>query len=220
MTVADQTQQAKPVRDGNAQKRAAILAAARALFVRDGVERTSMDAIAAEAGVSKRTVYDYYGDKRGLLLGVIEDAGATLVAALDRALDTHLSDDADLPDVPSLERALVAFADDVGTTMIATTDYAATVRLVTENTAWLPDLDEHPLATAPEEALAERFAHFAAIGLVDADDPRLAADHFNALTTLLAFNGSPTGRTPERIRQVMADGVHAWIRAYGARDRG
>ena len=62
----------KAVREGSATKRAAILATARALFLADGFERTSMDAIAAAAAVSKRTVYDYYGDKRALLLAVVE----------------------------------------------------------------------------------------------------------------------------------------------------
>ena len=50
------------------RKHAAIAAAALALIARDGYERTSVDAIAAEAGVSKRTVYSHYGDKENLFL--------------------------------------------------------------------------------------------------------------------------------------------------------
>ena len=75
-------QERKPLREGQAHKRAAILTAARSLFVESGVERTSMDAVAARAGVSKRTVYDYYGDKHRLLLGVIEDAGESALTTL------------------------------------------------------------------------------------------------------------------------------------------
>ena len=85
------TTERPPVRQGQAHKRAAILAAARDLFVGTGVDRTSMDAVAARAGVSKRTVYDYYGDKHGLLLGVVEAAGEGAVATLRELVDRHLT---------------------------------------------------------------------------------------------------------------------------------
>jgi TetR/AcrR family transcriptional repressor of mexJK operon len=208
----------KPVREGLAHKRAAILAAARALFVAQGVERTSMDAVAAEAGVSKRTVYDYYGDKHGLLMAVIVDAGESLLVTLRRAIDDHLADDAGIEDVTALERALTDFACELGTSMLASSDYTATVRLITENAAVLTELHTHPLNVAPEEAVAERLAHFASRGLLETDDPRLAADHFNALTTLLAFSGHHAEAADDKqIRKVMTDGVHAFMRAYGAR---
>ena len=47
-------------------KRTAILEAAKRLFVQHGYEGTSMDAVAAEAGVSKLTVYSHFGDKDSL----------------------------------------------------------------------------------------------------------------------------------------------------------
>jgi len=59
------------IREGAPAKRAAIESAAHALFLRDGYARTSVDAVAREAGVSKRTVYDYYGDKQRLFLDEI-----------------------------------------------------------------------------------------------------------------------------------------------------
>ena len=58
----------KALREGSTQKRSAILTAARDLFLADGFDRSSVDAVAARAGVSKRTVYDYFGDKEALLL--------------------------------------------------------------------------------------------------------------------------------------------------------
>jgi len=47
-------------------KRAAILEAAKALFVANGYETTSMEAVAEAAGVSKLTLYSHFGDKLGL----------------------------------------------------------------------------------------------------------------------------------------------------------
>ena len=52
-------------------KRAAIFDAAQELFLKRGLQGTSMDAIAAEAGVSKLTVYSHFADKDALFKEVI-----------------------------------------------------------------------------------------------------------------------------------------------------
>lgn len=52
-----------PGRPKDLEKRAAILDAAKRLFPVHGYEGVSMDAIAAEAGVSKLTVYSHFKDK-------------------------------------------------------------------------------------------------------------------------------------------------------------
>lgn len=135
------------MRQGQAPKRAAILAAAKELFVRTGVERTSMDAVAALAGVSKRTVYDYYGDKRGLLLGVVEDAGERALATLRELVDEHL-DPAHIREPDDLERALTELAAALGRSLLLSSDYLAAVRLINENEALLPELEDHPLDEA------------------------------------------------------------------------
>lgn len=57
---------AAPGRPKDVEKGAAILDAAKRLFVANGFEGASMDQIAAEAGVSKLTVYSHYGDKETL----------------------------------------------------------------------------------------------------------------------------------------------------------
>jgi AcrR family transcriptional regulator len=51
--------------------RAAVLDAARALFVRDGFAATTLQAVADEAGVSVQTVYAAFGNKQELLRQVI-----------------------------------------------------------------------------------------------------------------------------------------------------
>jgi TetR/AcrR family transcriptional repressor of mexJK operon len=55
-----------PGRPKDLAKRAAILQAAKALFAHEGYAGVSMDRIAAEAGVSKLTVYSHFGDKESL----------------------------------------------------------------------------------------------------------------------------------------------------------
>lgn len=51
-----------------------IITAARRLFLSQGYVGTTLDAVAEQAGVTKRTVYGYFPDKRALFKGVIEDA--------------------------------------------------------------------------------------------------------------------------------------------------
>jgi TetR/AcrR family transcriptional repressor of mexJK operon len=57
---------AGPGRPKDLEKRAAILSAGARLFTQRGFDATSMDAIAAEAGVSKLTVYNHFSDKENL----------------------------------------------------------------------------------------------------------------------------------------------------------
>ncbi|MFE6779435.1 TetR/AcrR family transcriptional regulator [Streptomyces sp. NPDC057702] len=55
-----------------AAKREAILRAAVAIFLREGYDRASVDAIAEEAGVSKQTIYNHFGGKERLFLAAVE----------------------------------------------------------------------------------------------------------------------------------------------------
>ncbi|MER5432627.1 TetR/AcrR family transcriptional regulator [Streptomyces sp. NPDC002588] len=209
----------KTVREGSSEKRKAILAAARDLFVHEGVDRVSMDAVAARAAVSKRTVYDYFGDKRRLFLAILSDTSESLSATGRRALDEHLPEGAPITTVPQLEAALTALAIELGTTIVGSADYAAGFALVAQERLRTPTTTDDIATAAVQEALAERLAHFVEAGLLDTDDPRLAGDHFFALTILLAYDRQPVPANPdpERVRQTMIDGVHAFIRAYATR---
>ena len=60
-----------PGRPKDLEKRAAILEAAKRLFPEHGFEGTSMDAVAAEAGVSKLTVYSHFGGKEALFIETV-----------------------------------------------------------------------------------------------------------------------------------------------------
>jgi AcrR family transcriptional regulator len=60
--------------------RAAVLAAARAVFARSGFDGARIDAIAARAKANKQRIYAYFGSKEGLFAAVQSEAIATLAA--------------------------------------------------------------------------------------------------------------------------------------------
>ena len=206
----------KTLREGSTQKRAAILTAARELFLSDGFDRTSVDAVAARAGVSKRTVYDYFGDKQTLLQAVVDGVGQSLITTIGRILDDTLAEPTEAID---LEDVLVTFAMRIATDMLGSAEYATLQRLVRTQFGHLPNGGENSMADAPDEALAERFAAVAAAGLLDIPDARLAADQFVALTFGVALNrfGSANATEDTRVRPLVVEGVRTFLRAYQAR---
>ena len=206
----------KTLREGSTQKRAAILTAARELFLSDGFDRTSVDAVAARAGVSKRTVYDYFGDKQTLLQAVVDGVGQSLITTIGRILDDTLAEPTEAIDLVDV---LLPFAMRIATDMLGSAEYATLQRLVRTQFGHLPNGGENSMADAPDEALAERFAAFAAAGLLDIPDARLAADQFVALTFGVALNrfGSANATEDTRVRPLVVEGVRTFLRAYQAR---
>lgn len=207
----------KTLRAGSTAKRDAILASARELFLADGFERTSVDVVAAAAGVSKRTIYDYFGDKQSLLLAVVESVVESVLRTVRKAVDETLVTAIDSLD--ALEAALVDFAQRVSVGAIGSAEYAALRRLIATEATHLPRLSDHWAASAPEDMLAERFVGYEATGLLRVPKPRLAADHFVALTfTLARADESPVADARTMTDdEYLREGVAAFLRAYRAR---
>ena len=59
-------------RPGGSSSREAILAAARARFAASGYDRTTVRAVAADAGVDAALVHYYYGSKDGLFVAAMQ----------------------------------------------------------------------------------------------------------------------------------------------------
>lgn len=87
-------------------KRAAILDAGTHAFLANGFDQTSMDAVAASAGVSKTTVYAHFRDKIGLFRAVLERSATSL----DVDLDQVVLDKSNSPE-EKLVKALVALSE-------------------------------------------------------------------------------------------------------------
>jgi AcrR family transcriptional regulator len=66
----------------SSERRAALLQAAKALSIEEGVAAPSLDAIIRRAGGSRRSIYTEFGGKAGLLNALIEEVSAEILAPL------------------------------------------------------------------------------------------------------------------------------------------
>jgi AcrR family transcriptional regulator len=116
------------VRSPDAQKRRAVLKAARAAFVRDGFHAATMDDIARLAKVSKRTVYAYFPSKDALLIELAMELWSRLSPGAEPPLQNR-SLAARLTDLAS--RRIKVLLDE---------DLLVLLRTVLAETARAPDL--------------------------------------------------------------------------------
>ena len=204
---------AAPGRPKDLGKGTAILDAAKRLFTVHGFDGASMDQIAAEAGVSKLTVYSHYGDKE------------TLFAAAVRSYCEQQLPDAlfeERPDVALRERLLQVARAFFG--MISAPEALAGHRILCS-----PRMADSPLPRMFWEAGPERVqAGFAdllrrrvAAGELEIEDvPRASAQFFTLLKgephARMVFGCCAGMARREAERHVEAT-VDMFLRAYGRR---
>ena len=204
---------AGPGRPKDLGKRAAILEAAKRLFTAHGFDGASMDQIAAEAGVSKLTVYSHFGDKESLF-------SAAVRAKCEEMLPSALFEADELEG--SLRDQLTAIAD-AFFTLVTSTESLAMHRMMTVMPA---DADNHARElfwqAGPQrvkDGFGEFLRHRIERGDLFIDDvPRAAAQFFCLLkgelhTQLLC--GLCNRPAKGEVRQHIAATVDLFLRAYG-----
>ena len=112
-------------------RRAAMLAIARAAFLREGYSAASVSEIAAKVGGSKATLYSYFPSKRDLFAAVIEEEVRLMLAPLFEMSETQ----GDVRTV--LERFARRFLD-----MLLSEDTVAFYRLVVAESARFPEIGQ------------------------------------------------------------------------------
>lgn len=153
-------------------KRTAILTAARNAFFEHGFAATSIEQVASNAGVSKVTIYNHFGDKHGLFTAAVE-------SECERMRDTF---SLDLP-TGSLRERLTA----VGRAMVAFLSRPEMVqfeRRIAAETEREPEIGKAFLAAGPhrmKEAFAVLLRAMAERGEVKIDDYELAAEQFASM---------------------------------------
>ena len=193
------------------RKHDAIAAAALVLFARDGYERTSVDAIAAEAGASKRTVYSHYGDKENLFLLVLSETYATMLERVRDIVDRHLRD------VNDVRPALTAAIREIVRTITRSPERSTLVRLLIAEAPHFPAILDLWQNRGIVSLIAEPLAKLAAAGLLDTDDPSQAAEHLSALTFGQVNDKSIMGTiqlTDAETDRIIGTGIAVFMRAY------
>ncbi len=157
--------------------------AATAVFLRNGYPGTSMDKIAARAGVSKQTLYKHFADKKRLfkdiVLGTIDQVGEPFYDAIVRVRD---ADDLE-KDLGVLARQLI--------TIVMQPQLLRLRRLIIAEAGRFPDLGRTYYERGPGRTaatLASCLKHLSERGLLRLDDPRMAADHFIWLILSIPLN--------------------------------
>lgn len=197
----------------HAAKRVSILEAATDVFCREGYAGANIDMIAAEAGVSRQTIYNHHGDKEKLFVAVVraltERANAGIFATL-----------ATFPDQPAdLEAELTDFAVRLNRNCICNSDGKSLRKLIEAEGQRYPELFATWRENGPGKtwaALAARFARLALAGHLDIVDPDVAARQFLALINadlhVSMTLGDPIGE--DRVRDTARNAVRTFLRAY------
>ena len=166
-----------------AAKREQIATAARKLFLKQGYAGTSMDAVSAEASVSKQTLYAYFPAKVDLLKAILEGELARL------ALDGPLPDPQTLAE---LRGVLVQFASRLTQTLLHP-DSVALIRLVLGEAFRIPELRGTVRQALPMRALqgiAAIVGRADELGLIEAPDTDLTARMLlGPIMTYVALDG-------------------------------
>jgi AcrR family transcriptional regulator len=202
-------------RRGYPEKRRAITDGARAVFGREGYTRASIDAIAAEAGVSTRTIYNHFADKSDLFLTVIEESATHVAEIQIGIIERHLAE------ITDLEADLIAFGCVWATPVAEFADHFALVRQINAEVGHIPAATLESWQDAGPRrvraALARRFQELADEGYLHFDNADDAVAHFVELAAREASRRSFQGAVPldeAEIVRLATSGVKAFLYGY------
>lgn len=194
-------------------KRTAILKGALVILARDGYSRASIDAMAAEAEVSTRTIYNHFGDKAGLFEAVIEHSAGQVADAQLALIDRYLWK------VTDIEADLRDFGRAWATPMPDYTDHFALVRQINAERGHIPEAAiERWQEAGPRRvrrALAARMKEWNDRGLLRVGDPELAALHFALLVSARDPSQPGVALADQDLETMVEAGVRTFLHGYG-----
>ncbi|MBT8428048.1 MAG: TetR/AcrR family transcriptional regulator [Erythrobacter sp.] len=198
------------VRPSSEAKRQAILSAASKVFFDVGYEAASIEGIAEYAGVSKVTIYNYFGGKPGLFSAAVDHECSNM--------KQQMQIDPSLPRRPireQLETLGNAFHDFVSRDEIVRFD-----RRIAAESDRDPSIGDTFMDAGPRPVcvqMAGLIEAAADAGEIEVDDPMLAAEQFVSMCKGFGelerrFCGKSD---PERDRERIAGAIDVFMKAYG-----
>jgi TetR/AcrR family transcriptional repressor of mexJK operon len=192
-----------------------LLAIARDQFIAHGFRGTTMNAVAARAGISKQTLYAAYPSKDQLYAAVVEDW-------------VELGSDALRPDTLALAEA-TNVRD--GLQRLATVLQAGILSppVLAMRTLVAAEADSFPDVAADYgtrswdhnlRMLAESLTVLTRRGLLAIDDPEVAAEQFvwlvvGAPLNRLSLQGAAHGYSARRLQHIVHEAVATFLSRYG-----
>ena len=188
-----------------------ILDAALAVFSQAGYSGTSMDTIATEAGVSKPTLYQYFGDKAQLFARMLLQQRDSMLGAFDQFADGEMV------------AQLHAFAWDYAA-FVLRPDMLSLARLIIGEVQRFPEIGPAYQASGPNRlltAIMTQLERYRDDGRLVFDDAELAAQDFWGL--ILSAPRTTALYEPENVPQraelqkFIDNGLQVFLKAYSAR---
>ena len=189
-------------------KEASILAAALKVFSQAGYAGASMAGIAAEAGITKPTLYQYFDSKERLFTAMLMQKRDDMLMAFEQPRDGSLA--------AQLHGFAWAYA---GTVMRP--DMLALARLIIGETQRFPDVGRAYQASGPDRLLAGMMDYLSArraAGLLEFDDAELAAQDLWGLilsaprTQALYLPDAQPSRAD--LSRYILNGLRVFLKAY------
>ncbi len=185
-----------------------ILDAALVVFSQKGFVSASMDDIAAEAGLTKPTLYQYFPSKDELFTAMMTEER------------DHMLESFEYPCASGMVAELYAFSWHYADVVLRP-DMLNLARLIIGEAQRLPDIGRAYQASGPDRVLAGMIAYLErqrSAGLIVFDDAELAAEDLWGLILSAPRNRALhiPDAVPDRatIERYIRNGLHVFLRAY------
>ena len=193
----------------DAAKRAAIVETAAHHFFHHGYAATAIEQVAADAGVSKVTIYNQFGDKRALFTAAVECECEKIRGHFSLEGTVHGTVRERLT---AIGQAICAF--------LSRPEMIQFERRVAAETEVEPAIGAAFLEAGPwrmKHAFAAYLSHAVAAGELAIPDPLLAAEQFVSMCKGMGDLERRFGAlvTPEACDQRIAGAVDVFLAAYG-----
>ena len=196
------------------QRRSEILASATELFRTRGYEVTTVQAIAASAGVAAGTVYLYFPSKEAILVALQEDFEAGLLERFAEIADAVLTEEDASGEIVSYQEAIERLIDGI---VAFGLEQRAVCEVMARHVNRAGLASEDPMAGL-SELLSRVIREGVRLGYIETADPEMAAyllnlATVNAIGNAIAFEDEPT------LERVVRQAKELYIKALAPVDK-